>query len=254
MSPGIVPRSLIVPDDNVCAAIDLSTGDVMSSRGGARNYFETTAYLERNPIIPIRARLVADLLSDLRNASIVDLGCGDGALSQSFAGNDLTLVDFSEAMIERARQNVPTARHILADALEWEPDGQYDAVIAVGLLAHVTAPNALIEKVASMLKPAGRCILQITDAGRPLGWFLTRCGRFRQRGGYRLNELSWRELAARAGRHGLTAVETRRYGLLLPGLGRLPYPLVASIENAFSAPFLAPLAGDVLGLFRKNAS
>jgi SAM-dependent methyltransferase len=217
-----------------------------------REFFETGAYLDRNPIISIRARHVADLLSDLHDGSVLDLGCGDGSLSRLLAGNRVTLVDFSAAMLDRARQNVPRARCVQADVLEWEPDRLYDAVLAVGLLAHVASPQLLLQKVAAALRPGGRCILQITDGGRPLGWVLTRYGRIRPRGGYRVNELTSRELTERAAAYGLTPVAARRYGLLLPGTGRLPYRWQAWIEDRFASGWLSRAAAEVLVMFWKE--
>src|SRR5437867_9302947 len=57
----------------------VSGGVVNTHTTKVRDFFETDAYLSRNPIVPIRARLVSELLSDLRGGSVVDLGCGDGA-------------------------------------------------------------------------------------------------------------------------------------------------------------------------------
>jgi 2-polyprenyl-3-methyl-5-hydroxy-6-metoxy-1,4-benzoquinol methylase len=224
------------------------------TRGSARDFFETSAYLERNPILRIRAELVSDLLAGFAGGSVLDLGCGDGSISKPLATRELTLVDFSSAMIARARENVPYARHVQADVLEWEPDRTYDVVLALGLLAHVASPDRLLGNVASALVPGGRCVLQITDAGRPLGWFLSRHGRLRQRDGYRLNELTEAELVARAKAHDLHAVASRRYGLLLPGTGRLPRTWHGALERRFASEPLSRLAADVLVLFEKRGS
>jgi SAM-dependent methyltransferase len=219
-----------------------------------RDHFESRAYLQRNPLIAIRAGLVADLLRDLQRKSVLDLGCGDGSLSAALRGNDITLVDFSEVMLEQARRNVPGARHVQADVLAWQPDRLYDAVLAVGLLAHVESVDRLLQKIAAALQPGGRCILQVTDAGHPLGWFLVRYGRIRRSGGYRTNDLSRRELIERAAAYGLRPVAARRYGLLLPGTGRLPYRWHSLIERRFASGWFARAAAQVLVMFVKPSA
>lgn len=225
----------------------------------ARAFFETDAYLTRNPIVSIRARLVAELLSDLRGGAVLDLGCGDGSVSRPLlvAGNDVTFVDVAEAMLERAkRAAIPDgggkAKYVRSDVLEWEPDAAYDAVLCVGLLAHVGSPERLVEQAVRATRVGGRCVLQITDRGRPLGWLLTRYGRFRLREGYRLNELTSAELVALAKRYGLRLVATKRYGLLLPTTGRLPYRWHRWLEDRFAGGRLARAGADSLLVFRRE--
>jgi SAM-dependent methyltransferase len=226
----------------------------------AREFFETDAYLTRNPIVPIRARLVAELLSDLRGASVLDLGCGDGSVSRPLlaAGNDVTLVDVAEAMLDRAKQAaIPEgggkARYVRSDVLEWQPDALYDAVLCIGLLAHVSSPERLLAQAVRATRVGGRCVLQLTDGGRPLGWLLTRYGRLRRREGYRLNELTSRELVALAKEYGLRPVAARRYGLLLPTTGRLPYRWHRWLEGRFARGRLARAGADALLVFRKES-
>lgn len=227
----------------------------------AREFFETDAYLTRNPVVAIRTQLVAELLSDLRGARVLDLGCGDGSVSRPLlaAGNDVTLVDVSEAMLDRAKRAVipegaGKAEYVQFDVLEWEPDAPYDAVLCIGLFAHVSSPQRLIEQAVKATRAGGRCIFQITDSGRPLGWLLTRYGRFRQREGYRLNELATSELVAFAAAYGLTPIADRRYGLLLPTTGRLPYRWHRWLERRFASGLLSRAGADTLLVFRKDAA
>jgi SAM-dependent methyltransferase len=242
-------------------------GDGASEPGTTRNlgakgrhgFFEGDAYLANNPIIPIRARFVSELLSDLRNGSVLDLGCGDGSVSRALLdrGNDLTLVDFSEAMLRRAQESEPRSavgrvRYVHSDILEWKVDRSYDAVLCIGLLAHVASPRRTLELVAAATKPGGRCIVEITNVGRPLGWLLARYGRLRQRQGYPLNELSAENLRDLGESLGLTPIAEQRYGFLVPASGRLPYRWQARLESWFAFTFASHAAAQLLVLFRKE--
>jgi ubiquinone/menaquinone biosynthesis C-methylase UbiE len=237
------------------AASGVANADV----GSVREFFDSDAYLSRNPIVLIRARLVAELLTDLHGARVLDLGCGDGSVSLPLrvAGNDVTLVDFSEKMLRRAKHAAASpawgkAEYVHADVLDWEPEGVYEAVLCIGLLAHVSSPDRLVKRAATVTRPGGHCILQITDGGHPLGWLLTRYARVRKREGYRLNELTREKLVALAARYGLMPVETRRYGLLLPGTGWLPYRWQARLEDWVASGWLSHATAELLLVFERE--
>ncbi|MDH7488260.1 MAG: class I SAM-dependent methyltransferase [Anaerolineae bacterium] len=79
-------------------------------------------------------RLLAELGQRLPlGAKVLDAGCGAGvpvtrALAQWF---EVTGVDFSEAQIALARQNVPQARFVCADITQLDfPDGTFDAIVS----------------------------------------------------------------------------------------------------------------------------
>jgi SAM-dependent methyltransferase len=224
-----------------------------------RDFFETDAYLARNAILPIRAQLVGQLLSDLHGGRVLDLGSGDGSVSRPLlaAGNDVTLVDFSQAMLHQARQAATPpsggrVQYVQADVLEWETDTLYDVVLCIGVLAHVDSSDRLLERVAAATRPGGRCILQITDGGRPLGWLLTRYARLRQREGYRLNELTRQQLLSLAAKYGLIPIAARRYGLILPGTGRLPYRWQSWLEDRVASGWLSYVAAGLLVVFQRE--
>jgi SAM-dependent methyltransferase len=228
-------------------------------QGSVRGFFDSGEYLRRNPIIPVRARLVRGLAGELRNARVLDLGCGDGAVSRPLSGlgNRLTLVDFSAQMLEHARAGTPagaSVEFVQSDVLEYVPADSYDLVLCIGLLAHVPSVDGLVQLVSGALRPSGRAILQITDDRSLLGSVLNRYYRWTNAAPYSLNVMSRDELIETAHRHGLDTLALRRYGLLLPGLGRLPAPWEAGVEMAVATrPRLAKLGSELLASFQKRA-
>jgi ubiquinone/menaquinone biosynthesis C-methylase UbiE len=75
------------------------------------------------------------------NAAVLDLGCGCGvpvAHSLAQVGHTVTGVDFSEVQIRRARQLVPAATFIRADATTATfPAVSFDAVLCLYALIHM---------------------------------------------------------------------------------------------------------------------
>jgi 2-polyprenyl-3-methyl-5-hydroxy-6-metoxy-1,4-benzoquinol methylase len=231
----------------------------MSTRDPIHKFFETSSYLERNAIIPVRSRVTTLWLSHICDGWILDLGCGDGSVSRPLLakGNRLTLVDFSSHMIAAARSATPSGSPVTfvqADILEWVPDRQYDAVLCVGVLAHVSSVEAVITKVVQSLRPGGLCVLQITDDGSPLGSLLNRYYRFREHAGYQLSMVSAAALLKIAARHNLRPLHSRRYGIQIPGLGLIPAGWEAKAEmNVASRPRLARLGAELLVCFRRSS-
>jgi 2-polyprenyl-3-methyl-5-hydroxy-6-metoxy-1,4-benzoquinol methylase len=228
------------------------------SQDPVRAFFDTRSYLTRNAIIPVRARIVAQMLAGVRGSRVLDLGCGDGSISRSLieAQNQLTLVDFSSKMLTSARGAFPAGapvEFIQADILEFVPTEPYDAVICVGVLAHVDSVEQAITRGSAAVRPGGLCVLQTTDNGSPPGRLLNKYYRWRRRAGYALNSISLAELVCIADLHGLQYQEFRRYGLLWPGLGRLPHRWERRMEEVVgSSPRLSRLGCEVMVSFQKR--
>lgn len=92
---------------------------------------------------------------------VLDLGCGSGVpvvRDLTEAGHRVTGVDISEMQIRRARQLVPGADFIRADATAVDfPAGSFDAVVSLYALIHIPLEEqrSLLGKVASWLRPGG---------------------------------------------------------------------------------------------------
>lgn len=122
-------------------------------------------YLAARTRSPDQIRLLDDLAGRLpENASILDAGCGAGVpvteiLSARF---DVTGVDFSEAQIDLAGKNVPSARFICQDMTRLDfPEGTFDAICSFYAIIHVPREEhkPLLINFHRMLKPGGYVLL-----------------------------------------------------------------------------------------------
>ena len=92
---------------------------------------------------------------------VLDLGCGCGVpLARDLAGGGyaVTGVDLSAVQIERARQLVPAARFLQADASEVEfPASSFDAVVCLYVLIHLPLDEQppLLGRIGRWLRPGG---------------------------------------------------------------------------------------------------
>jgi SAM-dependent methyltransferase len=113
------------------------------------------------------ARFVSDLgapvlalLDPKPGERILDLGCGDGALTEALAaaGADVLGVDASADMVAGARARGVRAEVADGHALPFA--GEFDAVFSNAALHWMTRPEAVIAGVARALKPGGRFVAE----------------------------------------------------------------------------------------------
>lgn len=95
------------------------------------------------------------------NASVLDLCCGTGQLSNLLTnrGYQITGIDSSEAMIRFARRNAPNAMFVVQDARQFCYPESYNAIISTyDSLNFITIEQELVDvfqNVFSSLKPGG---------------------------------------------------------------------------------------------------
>ena len=108
---------------------------------------------------------VVELLDPLPGERILDLGCGDGALTLALleAGAEVVGVDGSPQMVAAARAAGIDARVVDGHALDFE--GEFDAVFSNAALHWMRRPDAVIAGVRRALKPGGRFVGEMGGHG-----------------------------------------------------------------------------------------
>jgi ubiquinone/menaquinone biosynthesis C-methylase UbiE len=108
---------------------------------------------------------VVALLAPSAGERILDVGCGDGRLSERLAkmGAAIVGVDASPAMVESALRRGLDARLMPAEELAF--DSEFDAVFSNAALHWVLQPQKAVAGIYRALKPGGRFAAEFGGAG-----------------------------------------------------------------------------------------
>lgn len=113
-------------------------------------------------LLPVIERLVRDVPA---GATVVDLGCGNGALLRHFAARGWSRygVESSASGVAQARAADPGAAYVEADVsgdLTSHPAwGRADLVLSTEVVEHLYAPRAFARNCAGLLRPTGKLVL-----------------------------------------------------------------------------------------------
>lgn len=230
--------------------------DMVTIPTSARYFANAEPYLRGNYRIQLRRELVRELIGEPRGKRILDLGCGDGAISLPMAkANDVTLVDNSAAMLEAARANAAAlgggnCTFVHADADELDV-GRMDIVLAIGLLAHVDSTEGVIRTISRHLGPGGVAVLQLSDSNR----LLCRIGRLLWTlSGRGYSWTSRSDVLKNIERFGLRLSGERNHLVYVPGMQRiLGSALIPYDRMVRRYPALARHGTETILLLRKDA-
>ncbi|WP_030073474.1 class I SAM-dependent methyltransferase [Halomonas alkaliantarctica] len=202
-------------------------------------------YAQHAGFVPALGDDVMKLLAPQPGQRILDLGCGDGALTERImqTGADVLGVDASENMVAAAQQRGVNAR--VVDGHQLPFDHEFDAVFSNAALHWMLDPQTVLAGIKRALKPGGRFVAEFGGHGNVAAI----CTAL-------IASLQFRGISSH-GRHPWYFPTTEEYAHLLQTVGfqvdtieliPRPTPLptgVAGWLETFASPFLHGLDEDL---------
>ncbi len=188
---------------------------------------------------------VLDLLRPLPGEKILDLGCGDGALTEVIqaAGAQVVGVDGSEDMVRAARARGLDARVMDGQHLDFGKE-KFDAVFSNAALHWMPDAEAVIAGVARVLKPGGRFVGEMGGHGNVAAIVTALHASLRSRGIAPGEAFGWFFPTAEQYNQMLRAKDfTVHQASLIPRPTLLPTGMTGWLAT-FAAPFLAKIPAD----------
>jgi SAM-dependent methyltransferase len=120
--------------------------------------WDPAAYAAHASFVPALGAAVLELLAPKAGERILDLGCGDGALTVKLveAGAEVVGADADRAMVAAAVERGIDARLVDGRALEF--DAEFDAVFTNAALHWMPPPERVAAGVFRALRPGGRYV------------------------------------------------------------------------------------------------
>ena len=121
------------------------------------------AFRPLHDLDPARLRFITERCA-LSGASVVDVGCGGGILSESLAREGALVkgIDVAPKVLAIARLHLHESgleidyEQKTVEELASEMPGQFDVVTCMEMLEHVPDPASIIASVQALLKPGGQ--------------------------------------------------------------------------------------------------
>ena len=112
---------------------------------------------------PARLAYVAER-TGLRDARVLDVGCGAGLLSEAMAreGAQVTALDLAPELIDVARLHLLESvlqvdyQLVSAEELAAQAPASFDAITCMEMLEHVPDPGSILRACATLLRPGGK--------------------------------------------------------------------------------------------------
>jgi trans-aconitate methyltransferase len=207
----------------------------------ARQCWSAARYAETAHFVPALGAPVLELLAPSPGEHILDLGCGDGVLTQKIvaAGATVVAVDAGPDMAAAARARGIDAR--VMDGQKLTFTGEFDAVFSNAALHWMRDQQAVLAGVHRALKPGGRFVAEMGGHNNTAAIIVALSAVLARRGldAHRLNP--WYFPSAEAYRKKLEQVHfTVEEIAIIPRPTVLPTGIEAWLDT-FAEDFLGPL-------------
>ncbi|MEO1159580.1 MAG: methyltransferase domain-containing protein, partial [Pseudomonadota bacterium] len=131
----------------------------------SKQTWSADAYSTHGRFVADLAGAVFEWLAPQAGEKILDLGCGDGALTQKLAdaGANVLGVDMSDDLLSAARERGLSV--VSRDGHELDFPAEFDAVFSNAALHWMSRPEKVIDGIGRALKPGGRFVAEFGGHG-----------------------------------------------------------------------------------------
>jgi trans-aconitate methyltransferase len=122
-------------------------------------------YAKNAAFVAVLGEDLIDILSPKESDTILDLGCGDGALTSKIAKKCKKVVGIDSApdFINTCKEKGLEAYCV--DAVQMEFKGEFDGILSNAVLHWIMEPEKVIQKINTALKPNGKFVAEFGGDG-----------------------------------------------------------------------------------------
>ncbi|HET6169035.1 MAG TPA: class I SAM-dependent methyltransferase [Terracidiphilus sp.] len=174
LSDAVAARKPVPGNCSTTFCIEPSISQKLRMEAALTQTWDAQAYGQNGAFVHELAGGVLEWLDAQPGEHILDLGCGDGQLTQRIAATGAIMrgVDASPEMVASARSRGIMADEASAEAIPYA-SGSFDAVCSNAALHWMRDQDAVLGEVRRVLKPGGRFVAEMgghTATSPPSAW------------------------------------------------------------------------------------